>query len=104
MIGSDLFEWKGEHYLVVVDYFFFYPEAIKMTTTTSATVITALKATFSRYDISEVLESNNSLQYASKEFAALAKSYGFKLVTSSPHYPQSNGQAERTVQSALYRQ
>jgi hypothetical protein len=73
VIWSDLFEWKGEHYLVVVNYFFCYPEAIKMTTTTSAAVIAALKTTFSRHDISEVLESNNSLQYASKEFAAVAK-------------------------------
>lgn len=33
----------------------------------------------------------NGPQYASQEF-------GFHLVTSSPRYPQSNGQAERTVQ------
>ena len=31
-----------------------------------------------------------------KEFAA---SYGFSLVTSSPHYPQSNGLAERTIRT-----
>ena len=99
VIGSDLFEWKRERYLVVVDYFPRYPEVIKMTTTTSAAVITALKSTFSRHGIPEVLRSNNSPQYASQEFAEFAESYGFKLITSSPRYPQSNGQAERTVQT-----
>ena len=97
--GSDLLEWKGEHYAVVVDYFSCYPEAIKMTTTTFTAVITAPTNTFFRHDIPEMLKSDNDPQYASEEFAALAKSYGFKLVTSSARYPQSNGQAESTVQT-----
>ena len=43
--------------------------------------------------------SDNGPQFVSqamKEFAAL---YGLSLVTSSPHYPQSNGLAERTIQT-----
>ena len=70
-----------------------------MTTTTSAAVITALKATFSRHSIPEVLRSDNGPQYTSKEFATFALLYGFQSVTSSPRYSQSNGQAERTVQT-----
>ena len=38
--------------------------------------------------------------YSSHEFKQFAESWGFRHVTSSPHYPQSNGLAEKTVQTA----
>ena len=99
MVGTDLFELKGVHYLLTVDYFSRYPEVTKLVSTTSSSIITALKAVFSRHGIPEVVRSDNGPQYSSHEFAAFAKSYGFKHATSSPLYPQSNGQAERTVKT-----
>ena len=70
-----------------------------MTTTSSLAIICALKSIFSRHGIPEVVRSDNGPQYASQEFANFAESYGFRHTTSSPYYAQSNGQAERMVQT-----
>ena len=102
VVGTDMFEIKGGHYLIVVDYFSRYPEVLKMSTTTSGAVIHALKSVFSRHGIPEVIRSDNGPQYASNDFARFAESYGFHHSTSSPYYPRSNGQAERTVQTVKH--
>lgn len=99
VVGTDLFEKNGFHYLLTVDYFSRYPEVTRLATTTSTAVISALKAVFARHGIPEVVRSDNGPQYSSHEFAIFVDSYGFKHSTSSPHYPQSNGQAERMVQT-----
>ena len=98
-IGTDLFQLKGVTYLLVVDYFSRYPEIYKLRTTNSSEVIKLMKTTFSRFGIPEVVFSDNGPQYVSQEFKDFGRSYGFQHVTSSPHYPQSNGQAERTVKT-----
>jgi transposase InsO family protein len=98
-VASDLFYLKGEHYMVVVDYFSRYPEVVKLKSTTSSTVIDALKGIFSRHGIPQTFVSDNGPQYASEEFSRFASGYNFLHVTSSPHYPQSNGCAERAVQT-----
>ena len=99
VVGSDLFELKGEHYLLTVDYFSRYPEVIKLSSTTSSNIIALLKTIFARHGIPEVLRTDNGPQYVAKEFAVFAKAYGFQHITSSPRFPQSNGQVERMVQT-----
>ena len=99
VVASDLFELKGEHYLLVVDYFSRYPEVIKLSSTTSSNIIALLKTIFARHGIPEVLRTDNGPQYAAKEFSVFAKSYGFQHIISSPRFPQSNGQVERMVQT-----
>jgi len=96
-VATDLFHYKGVTYIAVVDYFLRYPEVQALESTTSESIIKALKNVFSRHGIPEVVCSDNGPQYASSEFTDFATSYDFKHVTSSPHFPQSNGQIERTV-------
>ena len=99
-VASDLFDLEGKKYLLVVDSFSRYIEVQTLTTTTSASVIRALKAIFSRHGIPTVLMSDNGPQYSSKEMKDFAEKYNFQHITSSPHYPQSNGLAERMVKTA----
>lgn len=99
IVASDLFTWKGEEYMVVVDYYSRYFELDRLHSTTSGSVIRKIKAVFARHGVPEKLISDNGPQYSSQEFKSFAASWDFEHVTSSPHYPQSNGLAERTVRT-----
>ena len=43
--------------------------------------------------------SDNGPQFVSNEMKKFADTYGFTLLMSSPHYPQSNRLAKRTIQT-----
>ena len=66
---------------------------------TSTGVITALRSQFAMYGVPSVVVSDNASCYSSAEFKKFSEDCGFHHVTSSPGYPQSNGQSERTVQT-----
>jgi transposase InsO family protein len=99
-LGVDLCEFKKQNYLVVMDYHSRYIEIAHLPQITSNTVIQKMKGIFGRWGIPNCVMSDNGTQFASTEFAAFADYYGFNHVTSSPGYPQSNGEAERGVQIA----
>ena len=53
---------------------------------------------FSEYGWPDTLVSDNVLCYVAETFTSLMKEYTVNHITSSPHYPQSNGLAEKFVQ------
>jgi hypothetical protein len=99
-VASDLFELDGKHYILVIDYYSRYIELSQLTSQTSETVINSLKSIFARHGIPMVCISDNGPCYSSTLFKSFATTYGFSHVTSSPRYPQANGEAERAVQTA----
>ena len=98
-ISTDLFELKNKHYLVCVDSYSSYPEVEEISKQTSTHVIRTLKKIFSRHGIPDTVYSDNGPCYSSDEFRKFSEEYEFKHVTSSPKYAQSNGHAERMVQT-----
>lgn len=96
-VATDLFEWKQSTYLLVVDYYSRYIEIALLKGTTTSDIVTHMKSIFARHGIPETVISDNGPQYASREFAEFAKTYEFKHCTSSPYFPQGNGEAERAV-------
>ncbi len=98
-VATDLFELNGQPYLLVVDYFSRFIEIAKLSSLGSNAVISHLKSIMARHGIVEILVSDNGPCYCSAEFKKFALTYGFKHITSSPRYPQSNGLAERAVQT-----
>ena len=87
-------------YMVVVDYYSRYIELVYLAYTITHTVTAKLKCMFARFGIPNLLVSDNGPQFSSKEFRQFADLLGFTHQTSSPYYPQVNGQSERAVQVA----
>ncbi|KAK3103001.1 hypothetical protein FSP39_015684 [Pinctada imbricata] len=98
-LGLDLFELNKKTYLVVVDYFSKFFEINELQTTTSRAIINKLRPMFARHGIPDELITDNAPNLVSEEFHKFATDYGFIHTTSSPLYAQSNGMAERTVQT-----
>jgi len=97
-VTTDLFELNKNTYLLIVNYYSHYPEVTKLkTTTTSSSIIVAMKSVFFRNGISQEVISDNGPQYDSTEIKEFTSSYGFNHITSSPYYPQGNGLAECMV-------
>ena len=72
-------------------------ELAKLSTTTADSVIIHMKSIFARHSIPETVVSDNGPQFLASSFSSFAQEYGFSHVTSSPRFPQANGEAKRTV-------
>ena len=66
---------------------------------TSHTTIIHLKSIFARYGIPKILYTDGGSQYKNQNFLLFSKQWDFEHRVSSAHYPQSNGMAERYVQT-----
>ena len=101
-VGADYFDFDGTKYLLLIDYFskFIYVE--EMCTTTAKSTIKKLKTIFSIEGSPNIFFSDNAV-FNSAEFQQFSQDWNFEHITSSPNYPQSNGQAERAVQTIKQR-
>ena len=70
----------------------------KLTSMTAQHIVDHIKEIFAEYGWPDTLVSNNRPCYASETFKELMEEYQVNHITSSPHYPQSNGLAKKYVQ------
>ncbi len=100
VIGTDIFIIDGVDYLLVADYFSKVPFVRRIRgSTTSTSVISLMKQIFREQGIPRKVISDNGPQYAAADFKEFTTEWDFEHATSSPRYPQSNGFAERMVQT-----
>ena len=85
--------------MVVVDYTSKFVIVAQLERIDSACVIRKLKDIFSVHGIPKEVFSDGGPQFTSSQFNQFRKTWDFKHTRSSPHYPQSNGQVERTIQT-----
>ncbi|CAS00539.1 Protein CBG26156 [Caenorhabditis briggsae] len=88
---------EGTYYLVVVDSFSKWPEIVPTTSITSAATINILRKMFAQFGDPETLVTDNGTQFTSAQFHDFCKDRGIQHTRSPPFHPQSNGQAERFV-------
>ncbi|TKR59314.1 hypothetical protein L596_029004 [Steinernema carpocapsae] len=90
---------NGTMWFILVDAKSKWPEAIKMSKTTTLSTIKVLQGVFCMFGIPEQIVSDNGPQFSSSEFSDYCVSNGIQHITTAPYHPQSNGEAERFVQT-----
>ena len=101
-VATDLYEWRKSNYLIIIDYYSRFIEVACLNRLTAEEVIRHMKSIFARHGIPEIVVSDNCPQFAADSFSRFSREYQFEHVTSSPYYPQGNGEAERAVQTVKH--
>ena len=98
-IGTDIFAWEGQQYLVTIDCYSKYIEVDRLRDLSTTTTIDVLQSEICRHSIPMILRSDNGAQFVSQEFTPFCTKYNIMQRTSSPAFPQADGKAERAVQT-----
>ena len=96
--ATDIFYFEEVSYLLIVDYTSRFLVVCKLSSMTGQHITTHWKQVSSEYGWPQTLISDNGPCYRVAAFTNMMKEYGVNHITSSPHYPQSNGLAEKYMQ------
>ena len=95
-VGCDVLEYQGKNYLVLIDYFSKWICCKYLSSKNSSMIISKWIEIFAEHGVPlEVIADN--MPFNSNECRSFAKEFDITIITSSPHYPQSNGLAEKAV-------
>lgn len=92
-------EYRRGHYLLCFDHYSKRPKFAELKNLSCSKTVYHLKILFSKLSIPDTFISGNGPQCSPKKFKNFTKSYGFVQKISSPHFEQSNREAERTIQT-----
>lgn len=98
-VAIDLFDFNRKPHVIIVDSYSGYIDFKELRNASAAEVVRAMKEWFATHGIPRVVESDNGPCFTALEFRRFEAEWQFRLITSSPLYPRSNGLAERAVQT-----
>ena len=96
-VATDIFHYESHSYLLV-DYTSRFPIVRELKSMSAQHIVEHFTLIFSEYGWPDTLVSDNGPCYVAETFTNLMKEYAVNHITSSPHYPQSNGLVEKFVQ------
>ncbi|UYV68431.1 K02A2.6-like [Cordylochernes scorpioides] len=91
--------FHGRTFLIVVDSMSKWPEAIIMDHCTATATVRVLRSLFAVHGLPDQVVSDNGRMFVGHEFQEFLRMNGVRRITSAPYHPQTNGQAERVVQT-----
>ena len=80
IVGSDLFQCAGKHYLIITDYYLCYPEVYLLRSEEAEDVIVATKDVFARHGVPVTLISDNGPQFSARNIRGLQKNGNFHML------------------------
>ena len=83
-LGTDMFQFNKEEYLLVTDYHSKYPIVYRMKNTTSASIASTMSGIFSLFGPPAVVVSDNGPQFVGKAFQEMCENG--PLITSPHHH------------------
>ncbi len=98
-VAADFFHFVREIYLVFYDLFAGFPFVHKVSAESKEELIRASRTVFLQTGYPRVFMSDGGPAFASDEFASFLAAGGVRHRVSSAQYAQSNGAAERAVQT-----
>ena len=96
-LASNIFYFVGDSYLLIVDCTSHFPIIRKLSSMTEKAIAHHMQSIFLEYEWPNTLLTDNGPCYTSREFQLLMPTMSVNHLTRSPHYPQSNGLAEKFV-------
>ncbi|XP_035901959.1 uncharacterized protein K02A2.6 isoform X2 [Anopheles stephensi] len=94
---------SGHSLLVVVDYFSRYIEVEIMKKIDSTETIKRLNPILARFGLPLSITADNGPQFSSDEFKVYCSTNNINLISTTPYWPQQNGEVERQNRSLLKR-
>ena len=89
----------GQNWLVVTDVYTKYPCIHPTSSVSSKSTIDLLEEDFAHFGYPHAIVSNNATSFTSEEFQDFCKDKGIVHLTGAPYHPETNGAAERLIQT-----
>ena len=89
--------FKGKYFLVIVDALTKWPEIYCVNSATASNTINKLRESSARFGLPHTVVTDNGSQFDSSLFSEFCTRSGIDHIKTTPYHPQSNGQAERFV-------